>query len=138
MKDQQRVKFGNHVARLRRQSMLTREQLAEMAQLKPFTIKNIEAGNFNVPLDVLNRIAVVLGGELKIVLNDLNEFMNGDNNKEDYLSKCEKLFDIFYKERGNFIGNNNVHTSQKIEVSTQASKNYINQKEEPKNGKFYK
>ena len=74
----------------------------------------------------------------KIVLNDLNEFMKGDNNKEDYLSKCEKLFDIVYKERGNFTGKNNVNTSQKIEVSTQASKNYINQKEEPKNGKFYK
>lgn len=73
MKDQQRVRFGKHVALLRRQSMLTQEQLAEMAQLKPVTIKNIEAGNFNVPLDVLNRIAVVLGGELKIVLNDLSE-----------------------------------------------------------------
>ena len=73
MKDQQRVRFGKHVALLRRQSMLTIEQLAEMAQLKPVTIKNIEAGNFNVPLDVLNRIAVVLGGELKIVLNDLSE-----------------------------------------------------------------
>ena len=73
MKDQQRVKFGKHVARLRRQSMLTQEQLAEMAGLKPVTVKNIEAGNFNVPLDVLCRIAVVLGGELKIVLNDLSE-----------------------------------------------------------------
>jgi transcriptional regulator with XRE-family HTH domain len=53
--------------------MLTQEQLAEMAQLKPVTVRNIEEGAFNVPFDVLNRIAVVLGGELKIVLNDLSE-----------------------------------------------------------------
>ena len=70
MKDQQRVKFGKHVALLRRQSMMTTEQLAEMAQLKPVTIKNIEAGNFNVPLDILNRIAVVLGGELQIIIKE--------------------------------------------------------------------
>ena len=31
----------------------------------------------------------------KIVLEDLNEFMKGDNSKKDYLKKCEKLFDIF-------------------------------------------
>ena len=73
MKDQQRVKFGKHVARLRKDQRMTQQQLAEMAGLKPVTVKNVEAGNFNVPLDVLCRIAVVLGGELKIVLNDLNE-----------------------------------------------------------------
>ena len=73
MKDQSRVKFGKHVARLRRQSMLTQEQLAAMAQLKPITVANIEDGRFNVSFDVINRIAVVLGGELKIVLNDLSE-----------------------------------------------------------------
>ena len=39
MKDKSRVKFGQMVARLRRQSMLTVEQLAEMAQLKPVTVK---------------------------------------------------------------------------------------------------
>ena len=73
MKDQQRVKFGKHVACLRKAQRMTEQQLAEMAGLKPVTVKNIEAGNFNVPLDVLCRIAVVLGGELKIVLNDLSE-----------------------------------------------------------------
>jgi transcriptional regulator with XRE-family HTH domain len=73
MKDKSRVKFGQMVARLRRQSMLTVEQLAEMAQLKPVTVQHIEEGAFNVPFDVLNRIAVVLGGELKIVINEINE-----------------------------------------------------------------
>jgi len=69
----------------------------------------------------------------KIVLEDLNEFMKGDNSKKDYLRKCEKLFDIFYKERGNF--NNSI----KIDSSTQDNKNNLNKssKGDPKNGKFY-
>ena len=73
MKDKSRVKFGQMVARMRRQSMLTVEQLAEMAQLKPVTVQHIEEGAFNFPFDILNRIAVVLGGELKIVINEINE-----------------------------------------------------------------
>ena len=73
MKDKSRVKFGQMVARLRRQSMLTVEQLAEMADLKPVTVKHIEQGAFNFSFDILNRIAVVLGGELKIVINETNE-----------------------------------------------------------------
>ena len=73
MKDKSRVKFGQMVARLRRQSMLTVEQLAEMADLKPVTVEHIEEGAFNVSFDILNRIAVVLGGELRIVLNNINE-----------------------------------------------------------------
>jgi transcriptional regulator with XRE-family HTH domain len=73
MKDKSRVKFGQMVAQMRRQSMLTVEQLAEMADLKPVTVKHIEEGAFNVSFDILNRIAVVLGGELKIVINEINE-----------------------------------------------------------------
>ena len=72
MNDNQRMRFGQHLARLRRQSMLTQEQLAELADLKPVTVRNIEQGAFNVPFDVLDRLAVVLGGELRIVINDLN------------------------------------------------------------------
>jgi transcriptional regulator with XRE-family HTH domain len=73
MKDKSRVEFGRQVARLRRQSMFTVEQLAELADLKPVTVKHIEQGAFNVSFDILNRIAVVLGGELRIVLNNINE-----------------------------------------------------------------
>lgn len=68
-----RQKFGRQVARLRRQSMLTVDQLAAMADIKPVTLKHIEQGAFNVPFDILNRLAVVLGGELQIVINDLTE-----------------------------------------------------------------
>ena len=73
MVDKARQQFGQHVARLRRQSMLTVDQLAQMADIKPITLQHIEQGAFNVPFDILNRLAVVLGGELQIVINDLTE-----------------------------------------------------------------
>ena len=73
MRDPARVAFGQHLAAIRRKYWLTQDQLAEMAALKQVTVKNIEEGAFNVPFDVLNRLAVVLGGELQIVINDLTE-----------------------------------------------------------------
>jgi transcriptional regulator with XRE-family HTH domain len=72
MKYNARQEFGRQVARLRRHSMLTVEQLAQMADIKPVTLQHIEEGAFNVPFDILNRLAVVLGGELQIVINDLS------------------------------------------------------------------
>ena len=74
MIDQARAKFGQHVARLRRCAMLSQTQLALLADLKPVTVKNMELGRFNVPFDVMNRVAVVLGGEIRIVLNDTTEY----------------------------------------------------------------
>lgn len=69
MIDKQRQKFGEHVFRLRSQAGWSQKELAEAARLKECTVRNIERGAFNVPFDVLNRLAVVLGGELKIVIN---------------------------------------------------------------------
>lgn len=69
MIDKQRQKFGEHVSRLRRQAGWSQEELAKAAGLKEVTVRNIERGAFNVPFDVLNRLAVVLGGELKIIIN---------------------------------------------------------------------
>lgn len=42
------------------------EQVAVMADVKPATIEKIEAGAFNVPFDVLSRVADVLGCEMSI------------------------------------------------------------------------
>lgn len=67
MIDKSRLAFGQHLAQIRRKYWLTQDQLADFAGLKPVTVKNIEEGAFNVPFDVLNRLAVVLGGEIRIV-----------------------------------------------------------------------
>lgn len=69
MIDKQRQNFGKQVARLRKQAKWSQSDLAVAADLKEATVRNVEKGAFNVPFDVLNRIAIVLGGELKIVIN---------------------------------------------------------------------
>ena len=70
IKDTQRVKFGQQVERLRKQAKWSQADLAIAAGLREATIRNIEKGAFNVPFDVLTRIATVLGGELHIVINN--------------------------------------------------------------------
>ena len=42
------------------------EQVAEMADVKPVTIEKIEAGKFNVSLDIMVRVADVLGSDVTI------------------------------------------------------------------------
>ena len=71
MIDKQRARFGAQVASLRNQSNWSQAELAEAAGLKECTVRNIERGAFNVPFDVINRIAVVLGCELKIVKSNI-------------------------------------------------------------------
>lgn len=66
MIDVQRLKFGKKITQKRTIANMTQKQLADAAGVKEVTIRNIERGAFNVPFDILNRIAVVLGGELDI------------------------------------------------------------------------
>ena len=61
-----RVQIGIQMRMQRESQGWTQEQVATMADVKPATIEKIEAGAFNVPLDVLTRVADVLGCELAI------------------------------------------------------------------------
>ena len=42
------------------------EQVAEMAGVKPVTIEKIEAGKFNVSLDIMVRVADVLSSDVTL------------------------------------------------------------------------
>ncbi len=61
-----RVQIGQMIQTAREAGGWSIEQLAEMAGVKPVTIEKIEAGMFNVTLDILCRVADVLG--VKIVI----------------------------------------------------------------------
>lgn len=61
-----RVQIGIQMRMQRESQGWTQEQVATMADVKPATIEKIEVGAFNVPLDVLTRVADVLGCELAI------------------------------------------------------------------------
>ena len=61
-----RLQIGIQMQLQRESQGWTQEQVATMADVKPATVEKIEAGVFNVPLDVLTRVADVLGCVLSI------------------------------------------------------------------------
>ena len=63
---EKRTKLGKDFENTRTALGWSIEQVATMADVKPITIKKIEAGAFNVPLDILTRVADVLSSDLTI------------------------------------------------------------------------
>lgn len=66
MEDESRKKFGKEVQRVRLQQGLSQQEVADRADIKLATLQKIEAGKFNVPFDIANRIAVVLDCEIRL------------------------------------------------------------------------
>lgn len=64
--EQYRIQIGNQLRMARVSQGWTYEQVATMAGMKPQTVEKIEAGLFSVPLDVLVKVADVLGCEINI------------------------------------------------------------------------
>ena len=61
-----RVQIGTQLKTIREAQGWSIEQVATMADVKPATIEKIEAGAFNVPLDMLARVANIFGAEVTI------------------------------------------------------------------------
>ena len=66
IKTESRKRVGKRLRQIREEYGWSVDQVATMADVKPVTIEKIEAGVFNVPLDVLARVANVLDSELTI------------------------------------------------------------------------
>ena len=66
-----RVQVGRQFQMIREEAGWSREQVALMADVKEATIEKIETGAFNVQLDILARVADVLGCELNIKSKEL-------------------------------------------------------------------
>lgn len=63
----ERERIGRRVEELRKASGLTQEELAEKCGMSRATVNKIEAGKFSVGLDLIAKVARMLGGELDIV-----------------------------------------------------------------------
>ena len=61
-----RKRVGARLKQIREEYGWSVEQVALMAYVRPATIEKIEAGVFNVPLDVLASVSNVLDSELVI------------------------------------------------------------------------
>jgi len=66
-KHAERERIGYRVEELRKAAGMTQGELAEKCSMSRATVNKIEAGKFSVGLDLIAKIARVLGGELDIV-----------------------------------------------------------------------
>ena len=66
IKSKQRWRIGQQFRAKREEQGWSTEQVAVMADVKVRTIEKIEDGVFNIPIDVLARVADVLGCDLVI------------------------------------------------------------------------
>ena len=73
MIDNARKRFGRHVRQVRLSRMLNEQEVAERAGIKLATLQKIEAGKFNIPFDVMSRVAVVLDCEIRLVNSETIE-----------------------------------------------------------------
>ena len=64
IKNEQRQRVGKMLKGRREWEGWSREQVAEMAGLTADTVRKVEEGVFNVPLDVLTKMAEVYGCEI--------------------------------------------------------------------------
>ena len=62
-----RKAMGESIRAMRTDQGWTQKQLAEIAGITAANVRSIEAGKYAVNIDVLNKIAVALGAELKMV-----------------------------------------------------------------------
>ena len=64
IKSVHRMMLGRRLREKREEEGWSIEQVAEMSGLKADTIRKVEEGVFNVPIDVVSRIADIYGCEL--------------------------------------------------------------------------
>ena len=66
----ERIRIGNRIAELRRQSGLSVRELADKCGVTYQNINKIENGKYSVGIDVLSKIAEGLGCKVDIVFNE--------------------------------------------------------------------
>ncbi len=64
--------LGETIRNRRKELKLTQPHLAELAQISTNTLYKLERGQSNPSLDVLNKLAEVLGMQLKLEVKNVN------------------------------------------------------------------
>lgn len=63
----ERKAMGESIRAMRTAQGWTQEQLAYIAGITTANVRSIESGKYSVNIDVLNKIAVALGAELRMI-----------------------------------------------------------------------
>lgn len=73
------LSLGKSIKNRRKELRLTQPYLADLAGVSVNTIFKIEQGEANPTIEVLTRIAEVLGMEIKLVIRGINEQSNEES-----------------------------------------------------------
>lgn len=65
--NEKRKVMGERIREMRTAQGWTQEQIAEIAGITTSNLARIEAGRYAVSLDILNKIAVALNAELRMI-----------------------------------------------------------------------
>lgn len=65
--NEKRKAMGESIRELRIAQGWTQEQLADIAGITAANVRRIEAGKYAVNIDVLNKIAIALNAELRLI-----------------------------------------------------------------------
>lgn len=67
MENQHRIRIGLRIKELREQQVLTALQVAEAVGIRELSYKRIEEGKFSFSVDILEKIANVLGTRVDLI-----------------------------------------------------------------------
>lgn len=81
-----REEIGKKIADIRYKRGLTTRQLAELCGITPNNINRIENGKYNVGIDILNKVCIILGAQMDIeivsTLEGLRDYINAHDEWE--------------------------------------------------------
>lgn len=63
--EQERIRIGKRIAAIRSEKNLSQSDLAKLTGMTPGNISRIESGKYSTGIDILSRIADVLGYRLE-------------------------------------------------------------------------
>jgi DNA-binding helix-turn-helix protein len=63
----ERIRIGNRISEIRKEKQITIQQMAIKCDLKECHIARIEKGKYNIGIDILAKIASVLGKRIDFV-----------------------------------------------------------------------
>jgi len=67
------IVIGRTIARLRTQAQLTQERVAELAGIDTRSLQRVEAGEWNISVDYLDKLRKVLDCRWEDLVSDLEE-----------------------------------------------------------------
>ena len=70
-RQEERTRIGRKIRQIREEKGIDAKELAKLANIDPANLSRIEQGKYSVGLDILSKLAFVLGCHIDIVPNQM-------------------------------------------------------------------